>query len=78
VYVLRCSDGSLYTGITNDLPRRLSVHQAGKGGAYTRSRRPVRVVYTEPRSTRGAALRREAELKRLPRSAKLSLIRRHR
>ena len=78
MYVLRCSDGSLYTGITNDLPRRLSVHQAGKGGAYTRSRRPVRVVYTERRSTRGAALRREAELKRLPRSAKLSLIRRHR
>lgn len=78
MYVLRCGDGSLYTGITNDLPRRLSVHQAGKGGAYTRSRRPVRVVYTERRATRGAALRREAELKRLPRSAKLSLIRRHR
>ena len=78
MYVLRCSDGSLYTGITNDLPRRLSVHQAGKGGAYTRSRRPVRVVYTERRSTRGAALSREADLKRLPRSAKLSLIRRHR
>ena len=78
MYVLRCRDGSLYTGITNDLARRLSFHQAGKGGAYTRSRRPVRVVYTERRSTRGAALRREAELKRLPRSAKLSLIRHHR
>lgn len=75
VYILRCRDGSLYTGMTNDLPRRLSIHRSGRGGAYTRSRLPVRLVYSERRRTRGAALRREAELKRLPRSAKLALVR---
>lgn len=75
VYMLRCRDGSLYTGMTNDLPHRLAVHRAGKGGAYTRSRLPLRVVYTERRGSRGAALRREAELKRLPRAAKLALVR---
>lgn len=75
VYVLRCRDGSLYTGMTNDLPRRVSMHRSGRGGAYTRSRLPVRLVYSEPRRTRGAALRREAQLKRLPRSAKLALVR---
>jgi putative endonuclease len=75
VYILKCRDGSLYTGMTNDLPHRLSVHRSGRGGAYTRSRLPVRLVYSERRRTRGAALRREAELKRLPRSAKLALVR---
>jgi putative endonuclease len=75
VYILRCRDGSLYTGMTNDLPRRLSMHRSGRGGAYTRSRLPVRLVYSERRRTRGAALRREAELKRLARSAKLALVR---
>lgn len=75
VYVLRCRDGSLYTGMTNDLDRRLATHREGKGGAYTRSRLPVRLVYTERRRTRGAALSREAAIKRLSRLAKLALVR---
>ena len=75
VYLLRCRDGSLYAGATNDLRRRLSAHQAGRGGAYTRSRRPVRVVYSERQPDRSAALRREAALKRLTRRAKLALVR---
>lgn len=73
VYMIQCRDGSLYTGMTNDLPRRLAAHGAGKGGAYTRSRLPVRLVYTERRRSRGAALSREAAIKRLPRTAKLAL-----
>ena len=75
VYVLRCSDGSLYTGITNDLDRRIATHRAGKGAAYTRTRLPVRLVYSEPRRSRGAAQSREAAIKRLPRVAKLALTR---
>jgi len=76
VYLLRCGDGSLYTGITNDLARRLAAHRAGKASAYTRSRRPLRLVYREPARDRSAALRREAAIKRLTRQAKLELIRR--
>jgi len=76
VYVLRCADGSLYTGVTNDLDRRIATHRAGKGSAYTRSRLPVRLVYTERRPNRGAAQSREAAIKRLPRAAKLALTRR--
>jgi putative endonuclease len=76
VYLLRCRDGSLYTGITNDLARRLAAHRAGKGSAYTRSRRPLRLAYRETAPDRGAALRREAAIKRLPRTQKLALIRR--
>ncbi|HEX9705364.1 MAG TPA: GIY-YIG nuclease family protein [Gemmatimonadales bacterium] len=76
VYILRCADGSLYTGITNDLARRLVAHRAGRGAAYTRSRRPVRVVYTERRGDRSAALRREAAIKGLSRQQKVTLIRR--
>jgi putative endonuclease len=74
VYMLRCSDGSIYTGITKDLPRRLAQHRAGRGSAYTRSHLPLRVVFTESRRTRGAALRREAALKALTRGQKLALI----
>jgi putative endonuclease len=74
VYVLRCRDGSLYTGITTDLRRRLAAHRAGRGARYTRARLPVRLVYREPIGTRAAALRREAAIKRLPRPAKLSLV----
>lgn len=74
VYLLRCRDGSLYTGITNDLPRRLKAHMAGKASRYTRSRLPVRVVYTEPQSTRSLALRREAAIKKLRREQKDLLI----
>lgn len=75
VYMLRCGDGSLYTGMTNNLDRRVATHRAGKGGAYTRSRLPVRLVYTERRASRGAAQSREAAIKRLPRVAKLALAR---
>ena len=74
VYLLRCRDGSLYAGATNDLDARLAAHSAGRGGAYTRSRRPVCLVYSEPQPSRGAALRREAAIKRLPRPAKLALV----
>ena len=74
VYLLRCADGSLYTGATNDLDARLSAHAAGKGGAYTRSRLPVKLAYSEPQPDRGAALKREAALKRLSRHAKLALL----
>ena len=75
VYLLRCRDGSLYTGITNNLARRLAAHRAGTASAYTRARGPVRLVYREPVPDRGAALRREAAIKRLTRQAKLELIR---
>ena len=72
--MLRCRDGSLYTGVTNDLSRRLAAHRAGTGARYTRARLPVRLVYREARTTRGAAQRREAAIKRLPRAAKLALL----
>lgn len=74
VYILRCRDGSLYTGATTDLARRLAAHRAGTAAAYTRSRRPVRLVYREPAADRSAAQRREAAIKRLPRAAKLALL----
>lgn len=75
VYMLRCGDGSLYTGCTNDLPRRLEAHQSGRGAKYTRSRLPVALVYREAAADRSAALRREAAVKRLTRRQKLALIR---
>jgi putative endonuclease len=74
VYMLRCGDGSLYTGITTDVRRRLAAHDAGVGSRYTRSRLPVRLVYLEHRASRSAALRREAAIKRLDRAAKLRLV----
>lgn len=74
VYMLRCGDGSLYTGCTNDLYRRLKAHQSGRGAKYTRSRRPVALVYQEELPDRSAALRREAAVKRLTRAQKLALI----
>jgi putative endonuclease len=73
VYLLRCRDGSLYTGITNDLPKRLLAHDAGTASAYTRSRRPLRLAYQESAPDRGAALRREAAIRRLSRARKLAL-----
>jgi putative endonuclease len=74
VYLLRCGDGTLYTGITNDLTRRLAAHARGRGARYTRGRGPLRLVHSEPAGTRSAALRREHELKRLRRPAKLALL----
>lgn len=72
VYVLRCSDGTLYTGCTNDLERRLGRHQQGSV-KYTRGRLPVAVLHTEEVADRGSALRREAAIKRLRREQKLRL-----
>jgi len=74
VYILRCRDGSLYTGATNDLARRLARHAAGKGARYTRSRLPVELVYSRPARGKGAALRAEARLKQLTRSEKLAVV----
>ena len=74
VYMLRCGNGSLYTGYTDDVLRRLAVHQAGKGGKYTRSHLPVELVYQEELPDKSAALRREAAIKKLPRAGKLALI----
>jgi putative endonuclease len=76
VYMLCCRDGTLYTGATNDLERRLATHNRGKGAAYTRARLPVTLVWSEPAADRGAALRREAALKRLSRAEKLGLLQR--
>ncbi len=74
VYVLRCVDGTLYTGATTDLAARLARHAAGMGARYTRSRLPVELVYAERARDRSAALRREAALKRLGRREKLAMI----
>ena len=73
-YILRCCDGSLYTGYTDDPIRREMVHNSGKGAKYTRSRLPVQLVYTECFETKGDAMHREAEIKRLTRIEKLALI----
>lgn len=74
VYMLRCSDGSLYTGITNDLSKRLAAHAAGRASRYTRSRLPVTVVHTEPKRSKSTALKREAAIKKLDRAAKERLM----
>lgn len=74
VYLLRCADGTLYTGFTNDLARRLAAHNAGRGAKYTRGRRPVELVYWESLSNKSSALRREYAIKQLPRRQKLTLI----
>ena len=76
VYILRCADGTLYTGITNDLTRRRKQHNAGKASRYTRARLPVRVIHQERVENLGSALRREAAIKALTRKNKLALIRR--
>ncbi len=75
VYVLRCSDQTLYTGVTNNIEKRLKAHNSSPTGAkYTKARRPVALVYQEKSLTRGDALRRESVLRKLPRSTKLELI----
>lgn len=74
VYLLRCRDGSLYTGITNDLPKRLKAHAAGRASKYTRSRLPVALVYSETQKTKSAALKREAAIKSLRRPDKHQLV----
>jgi predicted GIY-YIG superfamily endonuclease len=74
VYLLRCHDDSLYTGITNDLPKRLKAHAAGKASKYTRSRLPVRLAYSEPQLSKSVALKREAAIKKLRRAEKEQLL----
>ena len=73
VYMLRCGDGTLYTGITDSLPRRLEQHRAGKVAKYTRGRSPLTLVYQEACADHSQALRREIAIKRLPRAKKLEL-----
>ncbi|HEV3245225.1 MAG TPA: GIY-YIG nuclease family protein [Candidatus Paceibacterota bacterium] len=74
VYILKCGDGSLYTGITTDLARRLKEHKSGVGGSYTRSRKAEKFLYSEKKRTRSAAQKREAEIKSWPRKKKLGFI----
>ena len=74
VYIVECADASLYTGIARNLSERVEKHNAGSGAKYTRSRLPVRLVYSEAWPDRSGALQREASIKRLPRTAKLKLI----
>ena len=73
-YILRCADGTLYTGWTYDLEKRLAAHNAGTAAKYTRPRRPVTLVYQEAFPTKEEAMRRERQIKRLTRAEKLALI----
>ncbi len=74
MYILECSDGSLYTGWTNDLAKRVKAHNIGQGAKYTKGRRPVRLCYWEAFGTKQEAMRREAQVKRLTRAEKMKLI----
>ena len=74
VYILRCGDGSLYTGIAKDMEARIKQHSEGRGAAYTRSRLPVKLVYQENGFNRSEALIREAQIKGMPRSKKEEFI----
>lgn len=74
VYILRCSDNTLYTGWTTDLNRRLKCHNSGKGAKYTRCRLPVKIVYYENLPDKSSALKRECEIKKLSRAKKLLLV----
>ena len=74
IYVLLCRDGTLYTGVTNDVAKRFTIHQSGQGGKYTRSHRPVQIIYTEAVTTRSIALKREHEIKQWPRHKKITKL----
>lgn len=74
VYIIRCSDGSLYTGISNDVQRRFREHASGLGAKYFRGRQPKEVVYVETGHDRGSASKREIVIKKLPRAGKLQLL----
>ncbi len=74
VYILLCADGTLYTGITNDIDRRVKAHSEGQGARYTRSRRPVDLVYQESAESRSKATIREAAIKRMSRKKKVEMI----
>ena len=73
-YILRCGDGTLYTGWTNDLKKRVKAHNLGKGAKYTKPRRPVKLVYYEEFTTRGEAMKRECAIKRMGRKEKEEMI----
>jgi putative endonuclease len=73
VYIVRCADRTLYTGVAKDLPARIAAHNEGRGAKYTRQRLPVKLVYEEPAVDRAAAQRREHEIKQLSRDAKRAL-----
>jgi len=73
VYIIRCKDTKLYTGITNDIPRRIKAHNSGNGGRFTKCRIPVKLLYSEKQKSRSDALKREAQIKRLERPQKLAL-----
>ena len=74
VYIIECNDGSLYTGITNDLDKRITAHNDGRGAKYTKSRRPVRLRYSEPAADRKNASQREYAIKSLRKAEKMRLI----
>ena len=74
IYIVQCSDGTLYTGWTNDLDKRMKAHNEGRGAKYTRARRPVELVYSEIFETKEEALRREYAIKRMTRAQKIKLI----
>ena len=74
VYILKCADSTLYTGITNDFDRRIAMHESGSGAKYTRGRGPFQVAYSESCEDRGQASKRESEIKSLTRKQKLLLI----
>jgi putative endonuclease len=76
VYILECGDGTLYVGVTNDLEKRVAAHASGKGARYTRGRAPLSVRYVEDAGTRSDALKREAAIRRMTRTAKLALMER--
>lgn len=78
VYIVRCADRTLYTGVAVDVGARVCTHNAGKGAKYTRARLPVKLVYHEPAGSRGAALRREYEIKQMPAARKRLLARKRR
>ncbi|NKB80502.1 MAG: GIY-YIG nuclease family protein [Nitrospirales bacterium] len=74
IYMVECADGTLYTGITKNIKRRMIAHKQGKGAKYTKGRGPLKVVYSEEQPTRSLALKREAEIKSFDRSEKLKLV----
>ena len=74
LYILKCKDGTFYTGITTDVEKRLEMHRSGKGAKYTRGRGPLELVYSETCENHSQALKRECEVKKLPKEQKMQLI----
>lgn len=74
VYILKCGDGTLYTGITNEIERRISAHNEGKGAKYTKGRLPVSLAYSEALETKSVALKREIQIKKMNKARKVKLI----